>query len=165
MVYCTGKWKAWKRVVFFIHRQYDNNGSTLGWRHLESLYMSPFHSKSLCWSLVLNLWVSKSFISLFSQQVVVYFFIYFQLLFSFYVSPLNHNLQILVSDSGLTRTLGNVRLAQSLFVIREDGWERAVSQTPLSTIHLCLTYLFEQPRYQSLAYPRVLSLNHSLCRL
>lgn len=81
MVYCTGKWKAWKRVVFFIHRQYDNNGSTLGWRHLESLYMSPFHSKSLCWSLVLNLWVSKSFISLFSQQVVVYFFIYFQLLF------------------------------------------------------------------------------------
>ncbi len=127
-VHRTGNLKAWKRVVFFIHRQCGNNRSTLGWRHLESLYMSPFYSKSLCCSLVLNLWVTESLISPFHSRFV--FFLSTSPFLSHLLSPLNHDLQILVSDSGLTRALGHVDVAQSLSVIREDGWEAGLWVSP-----------------------------------
>lgn len=95
------------------------------------------------------------------------FTLYFSLSFSFDVSPLNHDRQILVSDSGLTRALGHVGTAQSVGVIREDGWGTGLWVKPHWAPFTSAWRTFSSilPQYQSLAYPSVLSLNHSPCCL
>lgn len=140
-VHRTGNWKAWKRVVFFIHRQYGNNWSTLGWRHLESLYMSPFYSKSLSCSLVLNLWVTESLMSLFHSRLLsvcfscllLPFFLIYCVTFESWPPNPGEWLRFNTSSGPCRRG--------SITRHHPRGWMRsgAVSQPPLSTIQLRLT--------------------------
>lgn len=144
MVYCTGKWKAWKRVVCF---HFTGNITIM-----EARWADDISSPCTCLLFILSHYAAVLSSTYESPNASFLFFtagcslffsftLYFSLSFSFDVSPLNHDRQILVSDSGLTRALGHVGTAQSVGRMRNG----AVSQTPLSTIHLCLTYLFEHP--------------------